>query len=629
MLFALMGLTLGSPSYARAAPAPSASDVTFRLMTCEYLENPLGIDVATPRLSWRETSNTKGYAQKAYRILVASSPSLLDADKGDVCDSGKVQSSQTNLIDFHGRALTSRMRCWWKVQAWDREGRRSAWSKPATFTMGLLSSQDWRASWIGINDTQTSDTQRAILAGARWIWFPDSGQPSNAAPLGGRFFRVSVSLPAGRPIKRAQFVGTADNEFTLYVNGQKVGGGDNWKRVQTIDVAKLLRGGRNDLAVKAVNASDNTQPSPAGFLGALKIEYQDGGAPTVVTSNANWKSSDTESVGWSGDGYDDSAWRMAIDLGADGMGPWGMVPPNGLSSDVSGETPPLPARYLRREFQSTKQVAHATAYVCGMGFFQLYINGKAATDHVMDPALSDYRKAAYYVTTDVTKLVRNGANVVGVTLGNGRFYSPRLIVPIATEYYGTPRVLMQLEITYTDGARQTIISDKNWKISDKGPIRANNEYDGETYDARMALKGWSAPGFAEAPGQWTNADIVKAPTSVLEAQMIEPMRVTEVVHPVGVTSPKPGVYIVDMGRTFYGTVRLSARAKRGATVQMTSGYEVLRDGMLKTADNRSAKATDIYTFAGTGLETWSPTFKGQGFRRIQVTGFPGTLTASN
>jgi alpha-L-rhamnosidase len=301
------------------------------------------------------------------------------------------------------------------------------------------------------------------------------------------------------------------------------------------------------------------------------------------------------------------------------MAPWG----NSETADAR----PLPARYLRREFSVEKKVVRATAYVCGLGFFDLYVNGKKVSDQVMNPALSDYRKAAYYVTFDITDRLKNGANALGVVLGNGRFFAPRLRTPADTMDYGYPKLLLQTEIQYKDGSTRQIISDENWTLTTEGPIRANNEYDGEEYDARKEMPGWCQAGFDDT--KWEKAGLVSAPGGVLLAQMIEPMRVTQTIKPVAITQPKPGTYIVDMGQNFYGAVRLKAKGVAGTEVRMVCAYSLLPDGTLKTADNRGAKATDVYVFKGEGEEVWTPQFKGQGFRRVQVTGFPGTPTVDN
>ena len=158
-------------------------------------------------------------------------------------------------------------------------------------------------------------------------------------------------------------------------------------------------------------------------------------------------------------------------LGALGMAPWGTIL----------DARRLPARYLRREFAITKKVKRATAYVSGLGFFDLSLNGAKVSENVMDPALSDYAKATYVVTFDVTNQLHMGANALGVILGNGRFYPPRLEIPAHTTAYGCPRLLLQLEIEYEDGTRSAVISDETWRLTAQGPIRANSEYDGEEY----------------------------------------------------------------------------------------------------------------------------------------------------
>jgi alpha-L-rhamnosidase len=143
LLLALIGLFATG-----RADSPSANAVTIADLRCEYLVNPLGLDVAKPRLSWILTSTQRGESQTAYQVLVASTKELLDKGQGDLWDSGKVASDQTTFIEYGGSALTSREACWWKVRAWDAQGNPSAWSAPASWEMGLLQPNDWRAKWI-------------------------------------------------------------------------------------------------------------------------------------------------------------------------------------------------------------------------------------------------------------------------------------------------------------------------------------------------------------------------------------------------------------------------------------------------------------------------------------------------
>jgi alpha-L-rhamnosidase len=619
----LSSLTLAALLLVPLAPLHAAEVTDLR---CEYRENPLGIDAAKPRLSWKIVisdqssviSKERGVRQTAYQVLVASSEKLLKEGKADLWDSGQVASDRSIQVEYAGKPLESRMQCFWKVRVWFRgEGsgvQGSGWSPAAKWTMGLLKPEDWQAKWIGRDWAQ--NRKAPPLEAAQWIWFPE-GDPASGAPAGTCYFRRAFILPDDRRITKATIQMTADNAFALAVNGKQAGQGDDWNMPVTLDLAGSLQAGTNILAVVATNAGDG--PSPAGLIGVLSVEF-DKGEPMVIGTDAQWKCRRETAEGWEAAGFNDAPWQAAQTLGGFGMGPWGQL---GQEQDAR----PLPARYLRREFPVEKKVAKATTYVSGMGFFELYLNGEKVSDHMMDPVLSDYRKAVHYVTFDVTSHLKNGRNAIGVVLGNGRFFAPRLHTPMATVDYGYPKLFLQMEIAYTDGSNERIVSDESWALTTQGPNRANNEYDGEEYDARMEMGGWNQAGFNEA--KWARAHLVQSPDGMLLAQIMEPMRVTQVLKPVAITNPKPGVYIVDFGQNFYGTVRLKARGPAGAEVRMTSAYSLLPDGMLKTADNRGAKATDVYTFKGQGEEVWNPVFKGQGFRRVQVTGFPGTPTKEN
>jgi alpha-L-rhamnosidase len=287
----------------------------------------------------------------------------------------------------------------------------------------------------------------------------------------------------------------------------------------------------------------------------------------------------------------------------------------------------LPARMLRREFEAPKQIRRATAYAAGLGFFDLYLNGARVGDHIMDPALTEYSRLIFYVTFDVTRQLDPGKNTLGAILGNGRFYAPRAgdKTPVRFKNYGYPRLLLQLEIEYADGTRQRVVSDGGWKVTADGPTRTNNEYDGEEYDARKEMPGWDKPGFNDS--RWQSVDLMDSPGGRLQAQMLEPTRNTQVIKPVSMHQTKPRTYIVDFGQNFYGQVRLRASAPSGTVVKMREAYSLNPDGSLRLQDNRSALATEICTFKGVGVEAWSPRFRGQGFRRVEVTGLPGKVTA--
>jgi alpha-L-rhamnosidase len=287
----------------------------------------------------------------------------------------------------------------------------------------------------------------------------------------------------------------------------------------------------------------------------------------------------------------------------------------------------LSARYLRRDFEVTKQVARATAYVSGLGFFDLHINGRRVGDHIMDPALTGYRKRAFYVTFDVSNYLTGGKNCVGVVLGNGRYFAPRKTSRGNAKSMGFPKLIMHMRVEYKDGMTQDIVTGPDWRITTDGPIRSNNEFDGEEYDARMEMPGWDRAGFDDS--KWKDVELVDPPGGVLRSQMIEPMRIVEVRKPVKITKPKDGMYIVDMGQAYYGSVRLNVSGPAGTRVQMRSAYNLNSDSTLRMRDNRTALSTDVYILKGKGIETWHPRFKGQGYRYVEITGFGGEPKAEN
>ncbi len=578
-------------------------------LRCEYLRDPLGIDVFLPRLSWRLESlqpDARGQRQTAYQVVVTSGES-------ECWDSGKVESDETLHIVYAGLPLTSGQVCQWKVRVWDQAGRESGWSAPALWTMGLLKPEDWKGTWIGLDGGEASQTK---FDSGCWIWHPD-GDALAGVPAETRYFRRELDVPRDRTLLRASVYVLADSNFVLSVNGEKAVDGVGFPMGTETDVAPMLRPGANILAVEVTNQPEPPL-NPAGLLAEVRLEFTEGD-PVVLTTDARWLVASAAAAGWCGLDFDDKSWLPARVLGPVGIAPWGPV-----SED---EHRRLPARMLRREFQAAPHVTRATASVCGLGFFEFYLNGNKISDHLMDPAQSRWDKRAMVVTFDVTAAVRPGANALGVWLGNGRFFAPRIRIPTYTHTFGYPKVLFQLQLEYSDGKAETIVSDGQWKITADGPIRANNEFDGEEYDARREQDDWAEVGFDDSA--WQSAQLVEAPGGRLIAQMLEPMRVTEVIPTVEITEPQPGMFLVDFGQNLYGVVRMKVRGPSGTRVQIRTSFTKREDGTIKMEDNRSAWSTDVYTLRGNGEEIWSPRFRGQGTRYAEVTGYPGTPTAKD
>lgn len=419
-----------------------AAAVTVTGLRTEQMTNPMGLDTATPRLSWQLESSRKNVMQTAYQILVASSPELLAQDKGDLWDSGKVQSDASQWITYQGMPLKSNRRAYWKVRSYTTEGE-TGWSAPAHWSVGLLKEAHWQGRWIGMD---------------------------KAAPW--------------------------DSET-------------QWSR--------------------------------------------------------------------------------------------------------------LSSRYLRKEFPLKKQVKQATVHIAGMGMYELFINGQRVGDQVLAPAPTDYRKTIIYNTFDVTPLL-SSENAIGVTLGNGRFYTMRQhFKPYKIPNFGYPKLRLNLIVEYTDGTKETIASDTNWKLTADGPIRSNNEYDGEEYDARKELNGWTKHGYDDKA--WTNAERVSIPSGTLRGAMAPNMKVLQTIAPL--TINKVGdKYILDMGQNMVGWIRMKVRGAAGDSIRLRFAELLQPNGELYVRNLRDARVTDTYICNGkeNGAE-WAPRFVYHGFRYVEVVGY--------
>lgn len=620
-----------------AMPCAGAAAGSLRVDTllCEGRADPLGIDAPQPRLSWTLHSRQRDQTQTAYQVLVASRAARLDADQADLWDSGKVLSDQSVLVPYAGRPLASHAECFWKVRVWDAPGRPSAWSKPARWTMGLLEPADWRgARWIGLNGEDRTNW----LAGTSWIWFP-VGNPAQAAPPGTNWFRRLVTLPAGRKIASAIFQYTGDNECRGWLNDRDLGARNNPRTVKWNDLTTRLEPGRT--YVFGLTGRNTGTNKPAGVVGLLEIHF-DSGPPLILPTDASWKVSDRAEQGWNTPGFDDSAWQASQVLGPVGMPPWGGV--------RTAEDRRLPARWLRKEFTVEKPIRRAVVYFSGLGSSELWLNGAKVGDAVLSPALSQYDQRVFYVTHDVTRPLRRGANALGAVLGGGRFCSDRSQVYAGTINFGWPKMILLLRLEYADGSVREIVSDASWLLTTDGPIRTSGEFDGEDCDARRELRRWSEPCYAaapvarvsnqpkrrapsvraahsrEQPAGWQPARLVAPPAGRLVAQMVEPIRVTQTVQPVALTEPKPGVFIFDMGQNLVGWCQIKVRGPAGTTVRLRHAETVRPDGTLDMANLRGARATDTYTLKGRGTEVFEPRFTYHGFRYVELTGLPGRPT---
>jgi alpha-L-rhamnosidase len=288
----------------------------------------------------------------------------------------------------------------------------------------------------------------------------------------------------------------------------------------------------------------------------------------------------------------------------------------------------LSARYFRKEINASKKISKATVYVSGLGLYELYINGQKIGDQVLSPVPTDYSKTIMYNSFDVTQNLKQGKNAIATVLGNGRFFTMRQnYKPQKWHNFGFPKMILQLEIQYADGTKQIIGSDATWKITANGPIRTNNEYDGEEYDARKELNGWNNIGFKDS--KWLSVQLVKAPGGILKSQMNENMKVMETIQPISIKKLSADKYILDMGQNMAGWLKIQVQGKKGDSVKLRFAESLQPDGELYVANLRDAMVTDVYVMKGGVKETWHPTFVYHGFRFVEITGFPGTPSTND
>jgi len=415
----------------------AAAKTEVKELICEYHTNPLGIDVLKPRLSWQIVSVEENVLQTAYEIKVTDQTA-----KGKLLwTSGKVNSAQSVNVAYEGPALESMQRVFWQVRIWDNQNKASAWSAPASWEMGLLESESWKASWINL----------------------------------------------------------------------------------------------------------------------------------------------------------------------------------GLEKELAGSKP---SQYFRKDFSAAKKIKSARVYVTSLGLYQLFLNGKKVSTDLFTPGWTSYKNRIQYQTYDITSMLQ-AKNSIGAILGDG-WYRGNIGWQDQRNYYGSKLALLaQLQLNYTDGTTETIVTDNSWKVS-TGPIVFSDIYNGETYDARMEMPGWAAPGFDDS--KWEKASILDHSKKILIAPQGAVVKAIEEIKPVKLITTPKGETVLDMGQNMVGWVRLKVQGKKGDKVSLKFAEVLTKEGNFYIDNLRSAKCTDVFILKGEGEEVFEPHFTFHGFRFVQIEGLSAQLS---
>ena len=377
---------------------------------------------------------------------------------------------------------------------------------------------------------------------------------------------------------------------------------------------------------------------------SLQIEY--GGKPLASQGRYHWKvrvwDADGKATAWS----KQATWEMGLLAPQDWQAQWlndGKPQPTKTEDFYHEDAAPL----FRKTFSLPKKVSRARLYISGLGYFQASLNGSVIGDHVLEPGWTGYSKRILYTTRDVTDQLRQGDNCLGVALGNG-WYNPlpmklwgnlNLRDHVAN---GRPRFIARLVVEFADGGQQVIVSDRSWKTGE-GPIRANNIYLGETYDARKEIPGWDRPEFVDSA--WRQPAEAVEPVGVLHAEAQPAIKVTRTLKSVKISEPAAGVFIFDMGQNYSGWAKLRVTAPAGTKITMRYGELLHKDGTLNPmtsvagqikGNQKNAEGvmesiggpgapsiawqSDTYIAKGGGVESYTPRFTFHAFRYVEVTG---------
>jgi alpha-L-rhamnosidase len=602
-----------------------AASVNVGQLLCEHRSNPIGLDVVQPQLSWILTSAQRGEKQTAYQILVASSLDRLKVDAGDLWDSGKVLSDETAQITYQGKPLTSHQTCYWKIRAWDRDGKPSAWSHPASWSMGLLSPADWTAEWI--SDPILADPSnrpmtpvhcyRSELAShpdtGKWIVLDlGSSKPMDAVdviparPRGQSWdfrtamfpLRFKLEVADNRDFRDAQTV--VDQTGVDFPNPR----GDSCRFAFTAVRARYVR-----LGVTRLSRWDGQVYGLA--LGGISVF--DGSTSIAVGADVDCSDS-VESELWSKKFLVDG--QAAVTLVDSSALDAGM--PDTVKKFTVSRVP-----MLRREFNLAGQVRRATLSVTARGFYEVHLNGHRVGDELLAPGYTDYNVRLQYQTYDVTDLLHRGTNAIGALLGYGWYAGHMNLFENRCIYGCFPQFLAQLNVELKDGTQLTLGTDGLWRSTLDGPVRWSDLLDGEGYDCRREMPGWDKPGFDDHAWQpvWSQPrDNVP-----LVWQRSQPVRVIREFQPVAVKAVRPGVYVFDLGQEITGWCRLQVAGPDGTHVRLRTSEMVSSDGNIDVESLMGTLAGEDYILAGKGQHTLEPHFTYHGFRYVELSGLPGKL----
>lgn len=628
----LRKLFLAITAFLTLLPA-GAQEITR--LTTEYMDRPMGIDVKQPVFGWQMQSDRYGAAQTAYRIVTATSKENLE-NGTYTYDSGTVNSPASVCIKYNGPELAPCTRYYWQVLVTDERGK--VHESPASwFETGLMGGLWGNAMWIASNKMQLSpyrfdyaieyDVETAKPGPAKFIF----GAPqedcyvfvmldtrdSAKVMLGNALYNKET---VQHTLNVSNIISPADATKKHHIR-LEVRGGGNYDVKVSLDGRVISQG--NQTSINCMRDSIGRPQARLFSIGYRQPQGFDAVFSNIKLLNYKWDNlvlnSDPKTYNAKGDNKA-VLWMPGSDVNA-----------------------PI----MRKNVNVTKAVKRARLYATARGAYWFYINGQRVGDGYLNPGWTDFRHRIMYNTYDVTQMLRQGNNALGIELGHGWFCDDfGWAGAMWGDQYGyKPSALAMIKVEYTDGTNETFVTDNTWKVYNGGPLYVNNLYHGVIYDARREVDGWKEPGFNDAA--WEKVAILPPPPASTEIQGYVGL---EIKNNITLTAKKMtrigNRFIYDMGQNFAGVPRLkNMKGRKGQTITihfaemlypetvpenprapLTREHYERNKGQMYMDNYRSAISTDYYTFRGAPEgETFEPPFTQHGYRYVSIDGLDEPL----
>lgn len=607
-------------------------EVTIGELTVCHLENPLGIDEEAPTFSWQMKSNERGTVQTAYRIMVAKG--LAEMQNGQyVWDSQKTQGDKSTGILYEGAPLEAKTRYYWKAEVWDEKDRLITSVGDTWFETGLMG---------------------GTMGDAKWISAPKAAEESRE----NKEFSYTIKYDMEVSDTTAGFAFGAENGRygKLYLCEIKNREGEKQFRLKQMENNSFIRTEETDIDDTAEENSDVfhvelqvREEMLSVIINGEKIgEY--GIEKTSVGSIGYYKSRGTTYAFLDNiEIFDEQGKRTGFEdfeKEENMFAPFYVPVEEGRLKIGSGlmltKGKENPAPFFRKEFRlKDKEIESARLYMTSLGSLAVSVNGSRASEDYLSPGKFAYNKELTYVTYDITSLLRSGEkNALGIILLHGWYDRGVGYTEIFNPWGDKNALLGKVEIQYRDGSKDEFVTDESFLYSTDGPIREDDLYWGEYYDANYELTGFDEPGFADEG--WKTASVNEIDeayfTLPFKGKQNEPIACVEVLEPIGVWEPQKGVFVYDFGQNFAGTCEIKVKGEKGQVVTLRYAEALNRKDMINTDDAEgtvwtenlaTAEATDYYVLKGDGEEAFEPEFVFHGFRYLQLTGLDEALPLEN